>query len=255
MIHDVGRGRAPLLDNPQDRSARPGGEPPRRSGTTPGERPHDGGGDRHDDGSDQQPPQRPDHQANDAQHDDESYQDTDDAPHGNPSCSPAPTVPGAAGGTAGHPRRGRLRGRSARRRPDRGIRQHGRVADADPRGEFALRGCLGDAIGEAAVIAALAVLWGGLVLVVRAFDVLLQRNLTLGAGILIVAALAFAYGLPWTIRVGPGLYLEHLRADHGRQQRLGVERRRVRIAGMVYVQVVFALAVGYVVTVLLWGRP
>jgi hypothetical protein len=114
---------------------------------------------------------------------------------------------------------------------------------------------LGDAAGEVLLYAACAILAGILVLACRGVDALLQTSPILGAAVIGLVAAGVVYGLVWTIRVRPGLYLESLRDDPERQARLGTPRRRVRLAGMAFLQLVIASLVGYGVTVAMWSRP
>lgn len=115
------------------------------------------------------------------------------------------------------------------------------------------KGCLGEFLGELAVYASLAILAGLLVLGVRGADVLLRRNPIVWTGVLTAVAVGFLYGLVWTIRLRPGLYLEHLKGDPDRLARLGTERRTARMAGMIFMQIVCLAAVGYVVTLVVWS--
>jgi hypothetical protein len=109
-------------------------------------------------------------------------------------------------------------------------------------------------VGELAMYALLAVLAGLLLLSIRGLDVLLQRHLLVGAIVLTLIAAAFVYGLVWSVRVRPGLYLEHIK-DPARAAILGTERRRPRKAGMAFMQIACASVVGYAMTVILWDRP
>ncbi len=77
----------------------------------------------------------------------------------------------------------------------------------------------------------------------------------MGLGVAMCAAAAFVYGLVWTARIGPGLYLEHLKGDPIRQARLGQRHRRTRLAGMIFVQVACLMVAGYAMTLLIWSRP
>jgi hypothetical protein len=110
-------------------------------------------------------------------------------------------------------------------RPDTGegkarVRHHAAVIEDAGKGsartprELA-RGCLGEFFGELALYAALAILAGLLVLCVRGVDVLLRRNPIVGGAVLTAVAVGFLYGLVWTVRLRPGLYLEHLKGDPG----------------------------------------
>lgn len=116
-------------------------------------------------------------------------------------------------------------------------------------------GCLGEFMGEMLGYAALAALAGLLVLALRGLDALLQARPAIASAILATLAALFTYGLVWTIRVRPGLYLENLKGDARRQEVIGRDRRRPRIAAMILFQVVCASAVGYVVTLVVWSRP
>ena len=57
----------------------------------------------------------------------------------------------------------------------------------------------------------------------------------------------------WTVRLRPGLYLEHLKGDPDRLARLGTEHRTTRMAGMIFMQIVCLAVVGYVVTLVVWS--
>lgn len=127
--------------------------------------------------------------------------------------------------------------------------------ETEPPPPSRLAGCLGEFVGEGLFYLAAAVLAGFLVLIARGFDVLSQRHPAIGLGALTVLALAFLYGLVWTVRVRPGLYLENLRDDGDRQKALGETHRRLRIAGMIYLQVACLAVAGYVITVVVWSRP
>jgi hypothetical protein len=63
------------------------------------------------------------------------------------------------------------------------------------------------------------------------------------------------YGLVWTARIRPGLYLEHIKNDPERQAKLGTDHVAVRKAGMIYLQVVCLMVVGYATTLLIWSGP
>lgn len=138
------------------------------------------------------------------------------------------------------------------------VRHHAAVAEDAGRGparnprELA-KGCLGEFVGELAIYAALAVLAGLLVLCVRGVDVLLRRDPIIGAAVLTAVTAGFLYGLVWTLRLRPGLYLEHLKGDPDRLARLGTEHRMARMAGMIFMQIVCLAVVGYVVTLVVWS--
>ena len=118
-----------------------------------------------------------------------------------------------------------------------------------------MTGCLGEFVGEGLLYLAAAILAGPLVIAARGFDVLLQHHTTVGIASLAILVVAFVYGLAWSVRVRPGLYLESLRSGPDRQRALGTTHRGLRIAGMIYLQVVCLTVVGYVITVLVWSRP
>lgn len=138
------------------------------------------------------------------------------------------------------------------------MRHHAAVAEDVGKGsgrsprELA-KGCLGEFVGELASYAALAILALLLVLCVRGVDVLLRRNPIIGDAVLTAVAVGFLYGLVWTVRLRPGLYLEHLKGDPDRLARLGTEHRTARMAGMIFMQIVCLAVVGYVVTLVVWS--
>lgn len=127
--------------------------------------------------------------------------------------------------------------------------------EQQPRPPLGVKGCLGEFIGEGLFYLGAAVLAGLLVLAARGIDVLLQRHAVVGIMALALLVVAFVYGLVWSIRLRPGLYLENLRGDPVRQNAFGTRHRRVRIAGMIYLQVVCLTVAGYLFTVVVWSRP
>jgi hypothetical protein len=127
----------------------------------------------------------------------------------------------------------------------------GRGSARNPR-ELA-KGCLGEFVGELAIYAALAILAGLLILCVRGVDVLLRRNPIVGGAVLTAVPVGFLYGLVWTVRLRPGLYLEQLKGDPDRLARFGTGHRTARMAGMIFMQVVCLAVVGYVVTLIVWS--
>ncbi len=130
-----------------------------------------------------------------------------------------------------------------------------RAMDQSERPRPTARGCLANAVGEVVVVAALGLAAVLLVLLARALDALLQQNLVAGLAVVGVAVAYYIYGLVWTVRIKPGLYLENLKNDPVRQARLGADHVRSRKAGMIYLQIMSLLPVGYGMTLLIWSRP
>jgi hypothetical protein len=109
-----------------------------------------------------------------------------------------------------------------------------------------LKGCLHETLGE----------FGGVfVLGARGLDALLQKHPPVAWAVITGLSIGFVYGLVWTIRIRPGLYLEHLRSDPVRRLQLGAGRQPLRIAGMAFMQGLCAVVVGYGFTLLVWSRP
>jgi hypothetical protein len=135
------------------------------------------------------------------------------------------------------------------------IRQYAFMATPGGESPAGLKGCLGTAVGEGVAILALALLAGLLLLLARGLDALLQRSVAAATVVATAAVAAFVYGLVWTVRVKPGLYLEHLKTDPERRAKLGTEHIGIRKAGMIYLQIMCLMPFGYAMTLLIWSRP
>jgi hypothetical protein len=106
------------------------------------------------------------------------------------------------------------------------------------------------ALGELTAYVLLAIVVGIGVAIVAALAAAADVSPVLGGFLIALAAVAYIYGVVWTVRSRPGLYLENLveeMRDEARSARVGSGAwRRSRMLAMIWVQVTTVAAVGYV---------